>query len=137
MSWKIRTSVGMLTAAVVTGAGVATMANALASAQPPAPSVSVATTTPTALAGELPADQLRTERLARSVDGLLAQIGVLEKAVAAGSATATHGSTAQSGRAGSAAGPTATSTTAEPQGDGRAPTEQPSETPEPPEPFHD
>lgn len=135
MSWKIRTSVGMLTAAVVTGAGVATMANALASAQPPAPTVSVAT--PTALAGELPADQLRTERLARSVDGLLAQIGVLEKAVAAGSATATHGSTAQSGRAGSAAGPTATPTTAEPQGDRRAPTEQPSETPEPPESFHD
>lgn len=149
MSWKSRTSIGVLTATVLTGAAVATMASALASAQPPAPAVSVAATAPTALDTRSPADQLRTEQLTRSVEDLLAQIRVLEQAVAAGAGTPT-GTPSPTPRPARdrATGPAATEaaptieaaptpetapTTAPPQ-DGRVPTEDHSQTPLPGEP---
>ena len=128
------------------------MASALASAQPAAPAEAVATTEPTALDSALPADQLRIEQLARSVDGLLAQIRAAEQAVAAGAATPTPSPTLRSGRGESSgdatteaeptteAAPTSeptTAPTAVPTHDGRGPTEDPSETPEPQEPSDD
>ncbi|MGV8978854.1 MAG: hypothetical protein ACOH17_12490 [Cellulomonas sp.] len=133
MSWKSRTSIGVLTATVLTGAGVATMANALAAAQPPAPAVSVSPAAPIVVDTQLPADRGRTEELARSVDELLAQIHVLEQAVAtgAGTPTATPGPTPQPGRHTATGGvttgvePTAT----HPQ-DERASTEHPSKSPD-------
>jgi hypothetical protein len=140
MSWKSRTSIGVLTATVLTGAGVATMASALASAQPPAPAASVAPTAPTALDSQQPADQLRTEQLTRSVEDLLAQIRVLEQAVAAGAGTptGTPSPTPRPGRERTTGGATTETepTTAPPQG-GLAPTEHPSETSEPGEPSDD
>ena len=137
MSWKSRTSIGVLAATVLTGVGVATMASALAAAQPPAPAVSVAPAAPAASDIQLPADQLRTEQLTRSVEDLLAQIRVLEQAVAAGAGTPT-GTPSPTPRPGrdrttgpattEAAPPTA------PSQDGLAPTERPSQTSGPEEP---
>ncbi|PVU82650.1 hypothetical protein DDP54_06115 [Cellulomonas sp. WB94] len=143
MNRKSRTVVGILTATVLTGAGVATMANAVATAQPSAPAVSVETSSPPASPTGLPADQQRTEQLARSVDDLVAQIGVLEQAVAAG--TPTPSPTLRSGRDGSTDDPTAEPepehTTAPPQV-GTAPTDDlsdshESESQEPEEPSDD
>lgn len=129
MNRKSRTVVGILTATVLTGAGVATMANAVASAQPAAPAVSVETagaTVPTAAA----ADQLRTEQLARSVDDLAAQIRVLEQQVAAGAATTptpTPSPTVKSSRYGSTDDQTTGATVVE---HGTVLTKEPSESPD-------
>lgn len=130
MNRKSRTVVGILTATVLTGAGVATMASAFASAQPAAP-VSVETAAPTAPSTERPEDQQRTEQLVRSVDDLVAQIGALEQAVTAGAATPTPSPSRQPGRDASTGGRTAepAPTTTPPQV-GTAPSEDHAESSE-------
>ena len=101
MSWKSRSSAAVLVATVLTGAGAATVANAVASAQPPVPSASTAPVAVAAPVSADPANEQRTEQLTQSVDRLLAQVSELEQAVAAGAAraTAAPGSTPQPERA--------------------------------------
>ena len=87
MSWKSRSSVAILAATVLTGAGAVAIANAVSSAQ----ATGLATTTAApATAG--PTAAQRAEQLARAADDLQAQVRGLEQAVAAGAATVSDAS---------------------------------------------